>query len=153
MNFIVMESRFWNKVNIKSDTECWEWTGCIQNNGYGKFGYTISKYNVKHTGAHRIAYELHHKRPIQEGMYILHSCDNPKCCNPYHLSEGTPKDNTLDMIAKRRQGGNKKVTEEIVLKIREDRQIGFKIYELVHIYGLSRTQIKNIINKKSWSNV
>jgi hypothetical protein len=35
-------------------------------------------------------------------MVVMHSCDNPPCCNPAHLSAGTVRDNALDMIAKGR---------------------------------------------------
>jgi hypothetical protein len=43
---------------------------------------------------------------IDHGWYPkpcgLHKCDNPPCCNPVHLFEGTPKDNTRDMQVKGR---------------------------------------------------
>lgn len=46
--------------------------------------------------AYQVAYELSHG-PIQIGHYILHACDNPLCCNPAHLSAGTPQQNAVDM--------------------------------------------------------
>lgn len=35
-------------------------------------------------------------------MDICHTCDNPPCCNPMHLFEGTRLDNVHDMRAKGR---------------------------------------------------
>ena len=40
--------------------------------------------------------ELGHEVP--DDMFVLHSCDEPECINPKHLSIGTPKENTQDMI-------------------------------------------------------
>ena len=40
--------------------------------------------------AHRIAWIIENKCEIPEDKpYILHSCNNPKCCNPNHLRAGT----------------------------------------------------------------
>ena len=52
--------------------------------------------------AHRMAYEVA-KGDIPEGMHILHSCDNPKCCNPAHLRPGTHQENMDDMQARGRR--------------------------------------------------
>ena len=56
---------------------------------------------------HRVAWECHHAQPIPEGFILLHSCDNPRCCNPNHLVLGTHKDNTHDMMSKGRASWQK----------------------------------------------
>lgn len=71
---------------------CWEWTGSLNNHGYGRLG---------HAYAHRISYEIHHG-PIADGLHVMHSCDNPPCCNPAHLSLGTASDNMRDAVQKGR---------------------------------------------------
>jgi len=96
------EIMFWSKVDktpgLGPDGSCWEWRGAIQGRGYGTL-YIIE--TRKTSQAHRYSYELH-KGPISTDLNILHSCDNRKCVNPNHLSEGTQKDNVHDMMSKNR---------------------------------------------------
>ena len=75
-------------------------------------------------GSHRIAYELT-KGTIPEGLFVMHSCDNPACLNPDHLSVGTAQDNAIDRERKNRgrdsSGENNpkaKLTEGDVASIR-----------------------------------
>ena len=51
--------------------------------------------------AHRFMWEFHNAEPLGDRI-ILHSCDNPGCVNPAHLSPGTHSDNHADMCAKGR---------------------------------------------------
>jgi hypothetical protein len=93
-----IENRFWKKVH-KTDC-CWTWIGTRKPNQYGAIqsGGVGSKTLL----AHRVSYEIH-KGKIPVGMVVMHSCDNPSCVNPEHLSLGTFKENTADMIAKGRK--------------------------------------------------
>jgi hypothetical protein len=50
---------------------------------------------------HRYVYEIH-KGAIKRGNVIMHACDNPACINPEHLEQGTPLQNTRDMVRKGR---------------------------------------------------
>ena len=92
-----MIDRFWEKVDRRGFDECWLWKGGKTKTGYGGF-WTGERQDM----AHRVSYELHYG-PIPEGHYVCHHCDNPPCCNPYHLFEGTPTDNVQDMISKGRR--------------------------------------------------
>lgn len=94
-----VEERFWPKVDKSPghgpNGDCWVWTASVNKKyGYGNFcGPEVR--------AHRMAYVLS-KGEIPEGLIVMHSCDNRRCCNPSHLSVGTPKDNTQDMVRKGR---------------------------------------------------
>ena len=53
--------------------------------------------------AHRLVW-MQDNGPLASGQVIMHACDNPACVNPAHLSRGTQKDNSADMMAKGRGG-------------------------------------------------
>lgn len=91
--------RFWAKVRKgQTRAECWEWTACLNEAGYGIFGTQ----NKKIDRAHRISYRFYIGQ-IPEGMFVCHTCDNRKCVNPKHLFLGKNIDNVNDMIRKGRQ--------------------------------------------------
>jgi hypothetical protein len=96
-----LAERFWPKVNTAAGQgpagQCWEWQAGINGHGYG--GISL---DGKMIGAHRASYLLHNGF-IDPSLQVLHSCDNPKCVNPAHLSQGTNLDNVKDMLAKGRQ--------------------------------------------------
>jgi hypothetical protein len=91
---VTLEERFWSKVDRSGGPEaCHPWMAACSSNGYGSFD---------HRGAHRVALEIKLGRPLAPGMFACHTCDNPPCCNPAHLFEGTHQANVDDRHSKGR---------------------------------------------------
>jgi hypothetical protein len=89
--------RLLNKIKIDMITDCWEFQGGKNNLGYG-----MIRDGKSMRTAHRVSYEEHNNTSIPANLVVMHSCDNPSCVNPAHLSIGTRKQNTIDMFNKGR---------------------------------------------------
>lgn len=72
-------ARFWPRVNKNGPNGCWEWTGALNNYGYGAFSIGRPMYP-----AHRVAYVLI-LGPVPSNHPLDHLCRNRKCVNPDHL--------------------------------------------------------------------
>jgi hypothetical protein len=99
---VAPEIRFWAMVN-KDDKDCWLWTGCVNNKGYGMFypETIIGKRRRPAVLSHRYSWQCL-RGPITAGLCVLHKCDTPRCVNPDHLFLGTQFDNLADARAKGR---------------------------------------------------
>lgn len=92
-----VDERFWVKVDKSAGPdECWPWLAGSCSAGYGTF-----RFNDRENSSNRVAWMLSFG-PIPDGLWVLHRCDNPPCCNPRHLFLGTCGDNVRDCIAKGR---------------------------------------------------
>lgn len=99
--------------------------------------------------ASRFSYILHFDK-IENGLFVLHRCDNGLCIRPDHLFLGTQQDNVNDMIAKGRKYYFK-LTWEKVRKIREEYATGCTSYRiLAKKYNITFSVIADIINNRAW---
>lgn len=90
---------FWTHVDVRDSDECWPWLRACYDSGYGSLRsvHFINPDGTYMRRAHRVAYFLS-KGPIPDNLIVLHSCDNPLCCNPAHLSLGTNADNSRQSV-------------------------------------------------------
>lgn len=144
--------RFWLKVEKRDTDECWSWCGGKSERGYGQ----LSDGRHRSIRSHRISYEIH-KGAIPDRMLVLHSCDNPSCVNPAHLSLGTQLDNMADKCAKGRlvapigeRNGQAKITTEQARQIKLSME---RSENLATMFGISAKMVRNIRTGRSWKHI
>jgi hypothetical protein len=142
--------RFWARVVRRSEVECWNWTGRLNEDGYGP----VNRLGER-TKAHVVAYKLIKGEP--RGLHVLHTCDNRACCNPSHMFLGTNLDNVRDKVNKGRQhrisgeaNVRAKLTTQDVLAIRASAEKGVV---LANRYGVTSVLISRIRLRKAWRHI
>jgi hypothetical protein len=122
-------------VNMQhaSKDACWEWKGKVN----AKDGRPYITIDGKRRPAYAVALEAFKGK--EDGM-VLHSCDNPICCNPHHLSYGTHQDNMNEMKERERHGLPKIVVRAILKLLSEGRTQ----QSIADLYGISRESVSSI---------
>ena len=147
---VLVQARFWSKVDVQQSTcRCWEWQGRRTDLGYGQF-----KLRGAAAFAHRVAAQLAGAR-LGSDSVVMHTCDNPSCCNPTHLIVGTHASNVADRVAKGRSAkgtsnGRAKLTEDQVRAIRADDRT---LTEVARDYGVCVATISHIRQRRIWQHV
>jgi hypothetical protein len=78
-----------------TETGCWEWTGSIDEKGYGRITLGSRADGTRRPErVHRASWELF-RGSIPPGMTIDHLCRNRRCFNPEHLRVCTAVENTM----------------------------------------------------------
>lgn len=152
---ITIKSLLANTI-IKSETGCMEWQSARSRSGYGR-----KAINGQSQYVHRIIATLAYGSNDKSAI-VMHSCDNPPCCNPEHLSWGTYRQNIQDMFSRGRarnnprkgeEHGMAKLRKEDVVEIRILYKQGFTQQDLSKIYKVSISQIHLIVSRKEWKEV
>ena len=158
-----MDFAFWCRVDVLDEQGCWNW----MNQPSQRYGV----YNLKRRGKwiairpHRYAWQQINGR-IPNGLFVCHSCDNPRCCNPAHLWLGSNSDNQIDSVNKGRSGFNRpqsklgeahhssKLTTIQVSTIRElYAGGGYSQSQLASQFGVRQTMISKIVTRQSWKHI
>ena len=90
------EQKFAEYINKESGkyfngTQCWEWKGPTDKDGYGKLSIRRNGIDV-HWRAHRWVYSLFKQLLEQD---LDHLCKNVKCVNPNHLEHVDVRTNNI----------------------------------------------------------
>lgn len=171
-----LSKTFWEKVDENGSihprlgTRCWLWTGGRSGDGYGAVRAFGSM-----QGAHRVAWVLANDEEIPAGMWVLHHCDNPICCNPEHLYLGTVVENSEDCNERKRRNpargerhgtytqpsartrgtknGMAVLDDEGVRQIRSMRREGATQQRIADHFGVSLSCVNLILTGKNWRHV
>lgn len=144
------------KIEIDESTGCWHYTGWKNAAGYGMYSHREDG-RVKHKLVHRLVWE-HFNGEIQDGLWVLHSCDVRDCCNPDHLRLGTHSDNVADIINRNRipRGEDCHIavlSESEVMEIRRMWDQGQSISGIARKFQVSRWAIYQIGRRNTWKHL
>jgi hypothetical protein len=153
-NMTDAEFWLWFELKVKNLTPINE-TGCIEWIGARSLGYGIVRRNGRNLRVHRLTLERSLGRSLAQDMYALHSCNNPPCCNPEHLREGTNQENVDDKLRADRQprgetNGKAKLTIGQVNDIRANID-SLSQQMLADRYGVQKACIAKIQRGKTWN--
>ena len=158
MIYTFNERKFEDKIE-KTDS-CWIFNGAKSSKGYGS---VRTRQPRKMVGAHILAYQKWIGQ-VDEGMHVLHSCDNPSCVNPEHLGLGTNADNVVDKCEKNRQAKSFKIPHTKLTRndaesirnlyfssktIGSKKRTGVSYRSLAELYNVHFNTIKAIIQNKT----
>jgi len=145
---------FWAKTLPVGD--CIEWQLSLDNHGYGRTRAPRSRTIFR---THRVAWFIS-KGKDPGHKWVLHKCDNPKCCNPAHLFLGDDASNALDKVRKGRaytgeHGGDRNpnaiLTNDQAAEVARCLMAGMGTGEIILRIGAGNMAIVSAIRRgKAW---
>ena len=109
------------RVEAMDRSQCIHWP--FSTNGGRGGRYPQLRIDGTTVGVTRHIVERRLGRRLERGELIRHTCDQPRCVNPWHLQTGSHADNMADMTTRGRQAagqrnGRSRLTVEDVRAIR-----------------------------------
>lgn len=144
-----------SRIDRRGPDDCWPFKGGLTN------GYGCMYFERKLLKVGRVMWERANGRKMLYKMEACHKCDNPACCNPNHIFEGTHLQNMRDMQRKGRdnksRGTNQpahKLNDEQVREIRSRYAKGdISLRELAIEYKVCKSTIRYAVHGYKWSHV
>lgn len=155
----ILIARFWSKVAVGPNKDCWHWNGAVGGNGYGRFRVAGRRTEQPH----RVAWELANGEALG-ARYACHTCDNKLCVNPHHIYAGDHGSNTRDAVERGLLVGNRldqrgaananaRLSEADVMAIREMIAGGATNRAIAKLFPVSDGMISRIRRGRSWTHV
>jgi hypothetical protein len=146
---------YWSKVTVIDDEDsCWEYREATRKRPRGNYG-AVSMVNPK-TGrrgtvnAQRVAFWLVHGHMPEVGR---HECDNPPCCRPKHILNGSTADNNRDKVLRGRAlgiGGQNALNPDLVRQARTMYRSGVGVPEIARRLGKKLDALQLAVNGVTW---
>lgn len=147
--------RLWSKVDVRGPGECWPWIGRSR----AKDGRGVMWVGGRTEPAPRVAWRVTFGPPSGS---VLHTCDNPPCCNPAHLYEGDQLLNTQDAVMRGRtnlgrRGSRGETNPQALLTDAQAAEVrrryaagGVTQKQLAAAFGVHQTTISLIVRRRSY---
>lgn len=151
-----LHERFWRKVDVRSDNECWPWRATLSAGRYGAI--KVGGKKGRDLKAHRI--QCIWRGEDVEGKVVRHTCDNSICVNPSHLLVGTQAENVEDCYLRGRNrhargqyNGKAVLSDKQVMGIKLRLARGETTSKIAMSLGLRHLQVYNIATRKSYAHI
>lgn len=143
---------FWARVSTDGLDVCWPWMRCCTRSGYGQVRFSKQRYRTS-----RLAY-CFTRGEVPEDTHVLHSCDNPPCCNPTHLFSGNHQANMTDAVNKGRipvgeANGRSKIDSDKAKEMRLLHSLGWSFVAIAVFSDVTVTTVRSVVFRRTWRHV
>ena len=151
-------ARLWARIRVQNNG-CWEWAGQLDADGYGVITSQVNG-KWRRVRVHRLAHDLFFNDERLHSKWVLHKCDNRKCCNPDHLRLGDHQQNMDDMKRRNRSpracgesNGRSRLKENDVREIIRRARSGEQYKKIAAHYSVDPSHVSLIARGKMWKHI
>jgi hypothetical protein len=153
------QERFMKRV-VVSGSGCWPFVTSSKSGWYGRLHWPGR--GTGYVYAHRLAFELFHG-VIPGEKDVLHSCDNPPCCNPAHLHLGDATNNAREMVDRNRwsngirprgeANSKARLTNDKVVQIRALAASNMSYRKIATEFSICPATVAQVVRRKTWRHI